>query len=55
MTRRKEEKKKMGNYVTDNRFGIELVVMSETRLNPKLTHHPEPLPNLEGNAYGYGR
>ena len=48
-------KKKMGTYVTDNRVGIELIGMSATRLNPKLSHHPEPLPHLEGKAYWYVR
>ena len=47
--------KKMGTYVTANRVGIELIGMSTMRLNPKLPHHPEPRPHLEGKAYGYGR
>ena len=48
-------KKKMGTYVTANSIGIESIGMSATRLNPKLPHHPKPLPHLEGKAYGYGR
>ena len=48
-------KKKTGTYVTANRFGIESIEMSATQLNQKLPHHPEPIPNLEGKAYGYGR
>ena len=43
----------MGTYVTSNRVGIELIGMSATMLNPKLPHHPEQLPHLEGKAYGY--
>ena len=48
-------KKKMGTYVTDNRIEIELIGMSATGLNPKLSHHSKLLPYLEWKAYGYGR
>ena len=47
--------KKMGTYVTANRVGIESIVISATRLNPKLPHHLKPLPHLKGKEYGYNK
>ena len=49
-----ESNKKMVSYVNANRVGIESIGIIETRLNPELHHHPEPLPHLEGKEYGYG-
>ena len=48
-------KNEMGTYVTANHVRIESIRISATRLNPKLPHHPGPIPHLEGKAYGYSR